>query len=441
MCDIGPGDRGGGVAQTHQLVGLRIGAVLQPRAAALVGFADGGQAADAFRTAEAVAARQQVVHGRVAQLAQAVHVEMFAAGDHGQVAVRGRHAQAFAQLAHRTHAALLVLDVLRQLIDRRQRLAEVVHQRREADLVVAGRQRRGHVADQLDVHAGVDLGVVLRALRHAVERIDFGQHRGQRAAVMQGAQEGRGPRRAQRAHQLLPDALGHQFGELAALDHAAHQRAGLVGDGEAERGEARHEARRAQHAQRILGEGRADVAQHARLEIAFAAMGVDQAAILALRDGVDGEVAAAEVLFQRHRGRGVDHEAAMPARRLALGARQRVLLAGVGMQEHREVAPDRAEARGQHRVGRRTDHHPVAIPRRQPEQPVTHRAADEVHLTSHRRPSPVGATTAATGAPPGRVAAVAAPTGAGHANVVRTAAVRPSMRSLTGTGLSPRRQS
>ena len=50
----------------------------------------------------------------------------------------------------------------------RERLAQVVRERGEADQVIARCKLRGHVADQLDVHAGVDFRVVLRALGDAV---------------------------------------------------------------------------------------------------------------------------------------------------------------------------------------------------------------------------------------------------------------------------------
>ena len=88
---------------------------------------------------------------------------------------------------------------------------------------------------------------------------------------------------------------GHEVGHLAGGDHVAHQRHRFRRDGEAERREARHEARRAQHAQRILGEGRADVAQHARFEVARAAERIDERAVVVLRDRVDGEVAPLQV--------------------------------------------------------------------------------------------------------------------------------------------------
>ena len=114
-----------------------------------------------------------------------------------------------------------------------------------------------------------------------------------------------------------------------------------------------------------------------RFEVARAAERVDQAAVGGFGDRIDGEVAALQVFFQRHRRIAVDDEAAMPASGFALGARQRVFLAGLRMQEHREVAPDRPEAARLHGVRRFADHHEITIARRQAEQAVADRAADE----------------------------------------------------------------
>ncbi|MCW0425708.1 hypothetical protein NB713_003651 [Xanthomonas sacchari] len=268
-----------------------------------------------------------------------MHVQMLAAGDLGQLPVLLRHLEAFAQCAQRRQAALLVHQVARPLLRRRQRLAQVVGQRGEADQCVARRQPRGHVADQFLVAPGVDLGVVLGALRHPVQGVQLRQHPAQRIGLAQRAQERRGLRRGQAAPQFLPDAFGHQRFQFAAGGHRAHQVHGLGRDDESQRRQPRHEPRRAQHPQRILGEGRANVAQHPLLEIARAAIRIDQTPIgLVAGDGVDGEVAPLQILFQRHRRVGLHLEAVVAAPGLALGARQRVLLAAARMQEYREIA-------------------------------------------------------------------------------------------------------
>ena len=107
---------------------------------------------------------------------------------------------------------------------------------------------------------------------------------------------------------------------------------------------------------------------------------VDDAALLVARDRVDREVAAREVLLERHVGRGVELEAVIAARGLALGARERVLLVRLRMQEHREIPADGLVAELDHLLGRRADDDVVAVLHRQAEQLVAHRAADGVDL-------------------------------------------------------------
>ena len=93
------------------------------------------------------------------------------------------------------------------------------------------------------------------------ERRDLREHRRERAAGAQHLEVDVRALLAERALGLDPDALRHQRGHLAGRDDAAHQLHRLGRDREAERREASGEARHAQHAQRILDEGRRDVAQ------------------------------------------------------------------------------------------------------------------------------------------------------------------------------------
>jgi hypothetical protein len=69
------------------------------------------------------------------------------------------------------------------------------------------------------VHAGIDLGVVVGALRHAPQPVDLGQQPLQGAAVAQQFQHARGLLFHQAAREFLPDPLGHQVVDLALLDH------------------------------------------------------------------------------------------------------------------------------------------------------------------------------------------------------------------------------
>ncbi len=63
-----------------------------------------------------------------------------------------------------------------------------------------------------------------------------------------------------------------------------------------------------------------------------------------LGDGVEGEIAARQILLQAHRCIGMEHEAFVTGCGFAFGARQRIFLAGFRMQEDRKVRADRLEA-------------------------------------------------------------------------------------------------
>ena len=73
------------------------------------------------------------------------------------------------------------------------------------------------------------------------------------------------------------------------------------------------------------------MAQQLGLQVALAAMRVDQLALRVLGDGIDGQVAPRQVLLQRDIGRGMHHKAFVARRGFALGAGQCVFFAGVGM--------------------------------------------------------------------------------------------------------------
>ena len=120
--------------------------------------------------------------------------------------------------------------------------------------------------------------------------------------------------------------------------------------------------------------------QAAVFKIALAAVGIDQGARFILGDGIDGEVTSHKVLFQRDIGRRVHDEALMPRCGLAFGARQRVLFAGLRMQEHRKITPHLREAGSAHLLGRAAHHHPVTLVGRKAQQGIAHRAAHQIPL-------------------------------------------------------------
>jgi hypothetical protein len=189
----------------------------------------------------------------------------------------------------------------REHLGRGRRLAEIVHQHREAHVDAATQFHRLAQRQQL-VHAGVDLRVPFLRLRHAEQCVDLREDHLQRAAGAQYADEHFGVRFAQRLLRLGPDPLGHQGVGLAGVHHAAHQRHGLPGDLEAQRRITRGETRHAQDAHRIFGERLGDVAQLAGREIALTVVGIDHVAVRVLGHGVDGEIAAPQVVLERDVG-------------------------------------------------------------------------------------------------------------------------------------------
>jgi hypothetical protein len=210
-----------------------------------------------------------------------------------------------------------------------------------------------------------------------VECGPFGQHPYERAAL--GEHRDHPARRCfhQPLGELLPHPLGDQRIHLAVRGHRAHQRHRLRRDVEPE---SRSKARNAQDADRVFGKCGTDVPQYPQLQVARTAERVDDVAVLVLRDGIDGQVAARKVILERDVRRSVDREALVAGTGLALGARQRVLLARDGVEKDREVLADRLEPEAHHLLRRRADHDVIAVLHREPEELVADRAADLVDL-------------------------------------------------------------
>ena len=75
-------------------------------------------------------------------------------------------------------------DVARPLRAWRRAFAQIVHEASKAHFQRRLRARSS-VEHQPQVHTGIDFGMVLCRLRHAPQRMHFGQHHGQCAAVAQ----------------------------------------------------------------------------------------------------------------------------------------------------------------------------------------------------------------------------------------------------------------
>ena len=322
---------------------------------------------EALGTAEGVGTLKEIQDGAGAQFIDLVDPAMLGGGQTRQLATAIGDAETVADGLHHRQAAFLMAMMAGQDLGRRGALAQVVTERGETDLQL-GRDPRGHVEHHHHMHPGVDLRVPFRGLGHAPETVDLGQQTRQGAAVAQHLEEARGPLLAERARHLLPDAIRHQGVDLAGGDHGARQLQGLIGDAETESDEARGQPRQTQDTHRILGEGRRDVAQDARFQIGQTAMRVDHPAAGVHRHGIDGEITPQQILFQRHSGVGLDLEAAIAGRGLALGAGERVFVLVLRVQEDREILADLPETSGEHLLDTGADHDIVVLMRRAPEQ-------------------------------------------------------------------------
>ena len=302
------------------------------QAPARVALASPQRLGEALGAAQRVAARKQAQQRGGPQVATAVDVAVLTRHQVGQLAAFQRHAPAFADGLQQSRAAFLMADMARQHVRGGGALAKVMAQAGEAH----GQRRlqaRGHVQHQHGVHARVHLGVVVGALGHAPQAVQLGQQHGQRAALAQHLEHARRPLFHEAARHLLPHTLGHEVVHLAIGHHLAHQRQRFGGNGEV--AEARSKARHAQDAHRVFAERVGDVAQHARVQVAHAVIGVKNGSsarpVSASSYCIDSEIAPRQVLFKRNAGRRLHHEATVAAPTLALGACQRVFLVRAGV--------------------------------------------------------------------------------------------------------------
>ncbi len=139
---------------------------------------------EAFRLADGIGLHQKLHLGGGAHLVDAVDLAV-EFGDHVRefLAVVG-HTQALAHVLEQVNAAFFMSDVARQHVLRRGALAEIVRQRGKAH----GQRialRGGVIDHHHDVHAGIDLRMVLRRLRHAPQAVEFRHDALQRTTLAQ----------------------------------------------------------------------------------------------------------------------------------------------------------------------------------------------------------------------------------------------------------------
>ena len=185
--------------------------------------------------------------------------------------------------------------------------------------------------------------------------------------------------------------LGKRVGDGSA------QCGGLRSEGEVE---APGELHPAEHAQRILGKGRAGVSEHARFQISLPAVGVDDFAGEGIaRDRVDREIAPRRRLRVAECRIGCDGKAPVAGAGLGFAAWQGEIVVfarfATANFDHAKTAPhDIGRAKSGQRAMQGLEIHPahfdIEVFRRESQQPIAHAAADEPrpanapHRVEHR---------------------------------------------------------
>ncbi len=114
------------------------------------------------------------------------------------------------------------------------------------------------------------------------------------------------------------------------------------------------------------------MAQQPLFQILNATVGVVELALIILGDGVDGEVPAQQILFQRYIGGGVADKAGVALTLFAFGTGEGILLLGFGVKKHREVTTDLGKTQRQHLLHGGADHQMIPVALRQSQQAIPH---------------------------------------------------------------------
>ncbi len=206
-----------------------------------------------------------------------MNVRVMTAHQHGQLAIAVGYLEPVRQRLDQCDSGFLVTAVARQNFLWCQRFAQIVsqhgvaHGSRCADAGrVAQRQHR--------VHTGIDLGMPLRRLWHAVQGIELREDHAQRTATAERLEIDIRPRLTERAFGLLPDPLRDERVDLTGSGDLCHQLAGLIGDSKAEIGVARGKARDPEDPHGILHEAFRHMTQQTRLEVTAATVRIDDLA-------------------------------------------------------------------------------------------------------------------------------------------------------------------
>ena len=251
-------------------------------------------------------------------------------------------------------------------------LADVVEEHGEHE---RARDLRGQeIEHDAGVLEDIALGVELRRLLAAFERLDLGQDCAEQPAFIEQIEAAHAPRGEQDFHQLFADALGADLADVPRVfTHRPPSRSVEI---EAERG---REAHGAHHPQAVFADavgGVTDGAEHARVEVSLAADVVDEPVGEGIeKEAVDREVAALGVLLRRGKA---DGGGVASVEVLAVVAKGRDLEFAAAVEDHDDAEVradgDRAAEKRLHLLGARVGGDVVVV-RRHAHEPVAHAAA------------------------------------------------------------------
>ena len=122
------------------------------------------------------------------------------------------------------------------------------------------------------------------------------------------------------------------------------------------------------------------MAQDSVVEIRTPVERIHEVAVFVLGHRIDSQIAARQIVLEGDIGRCEHLETPVSMAFLAFGAGESVLLAGIGMQEHREIGADLLETELDHLLRRRAGYDPISVLDLRTKQAIPYRAADLIHL-------------------------------------------------------------
>jgi hypothetical protein len=312
-----PPQRGG------QASALRVGLVLPCRRGRAQSHSQASSdLCETLRPAQRVAALQQAQHGGGVQLRAAVHVAVLARHHVGQFAALGGHAPGDRPARAPASRCAPSWPMWRGHCRRRRALAQVVHQAGEAHRQRCRPGARDMSSTIIRCTPVSTSGWCSGGCGTPHRRSTSGSSRASAPHSRSTSNMRLGRALHQPARQLLPHALGHQRIDLAGatISRISCHRLGATRSrsGAAKRASRRMRTGSSAKASDTWRSTRASRSSRPP-------KGSTSVPSSAARHGVDGEVAPRQVVLERDLGRGVEQEAVVARRGLALGARQCIL--------------------------------------------------------------------------------------------------------------------